>query len=170
MRSCLAPGGLLLTQFLPQPGRAQTSPPPPLYATYQYQAYTVYENASTTPPTKVPGVGGTLVLRPDSTYEKRLRIATPSGPYYFNQTGRFFLAGDSIRFVFTDAKGTDVQRGTFNFNPAKKQLTISINGYPAGNKGVYELIAAGANPTRTQTARPPKPTGRRPPSSRKGRR
>jgi hypothetical protein len=153
--------GFLLAQLLPQVGRAQSSPAhPPFYGTYQYKAYTVYEHTSTEPPTKVSGVGGSLVLRRDGVYEKRLSIVTPSGPYHFNQTGRFFLAGDSIRFVFTDAKGADVQRGTFRFNAAKKRLTISILGYPAGSKGVYELVAAGTKPAA-------KPMARRPQSSQK---
>jgi hypothetical protein len=35
-----------------------------------------------------------------------------------------------------------VQRGTYRFDPATRHLTITILGYPAGNKGVYELVAA----------------------------
>jgi hypothetical protein len=153
----------MLAQLLPPVALAQPRPSrTPFYGTYQYTAYTVYEHTSTEPPTKVSGVGGSLVLRRDGIYEKRMSIATPNRPYYFNQTGRFFLAGDSIRFVFTDAKGTDVQRGTFRFNAAQKRLTISILGYPTGSKGVYELVVAGTKPTA-------KPTARRPQSRKKAR-
>jgi len=130
------------------PAASQGLPPAPVpsfYATYQYTGYVVYDNSSTTPPTAVRGVGGTLTLRPDGTYEKHLSIVAPSGPHYFNQTGRFTLAGDSIRFAFTDLKGSDVQRGTFRFDPATKHLIVSIIGYPSGNKGVYELVAAESN-------------------------
>ena len=127
--------------------RAQTTPPlPSFYATYNYTAYTVYDNTSSEPPTEVRGVGGSLTLRPEGTYEKHLSIVAPSGPHYFNQTGRFTLTGDSIRFAFTDLKGADVQRGTFQFDPATRHLTLTIIGYPAGNKGVYELVAVAPKP------------------------
>ena len=143
MRTLFVFAGLLVAPLLSQVARAQAAPPlPSFYNTYHYTAYTVYDNTSTAPPTAVRGVGGSLILRADGTYEKRLSIVAPSGPHYFNQTGRFVLAGDSIRFAFTDLKGSDVQRGTFRFNPASKHLTLTIIGYPAGNKGVYELDAA----------------------------
>ena len=133
--------GLLLG--LPPRVRAQVVPSlPTFYATYTYTAYTVYDTTSTDPPTVVNGVGGTLTLRADGTYEKHFSIVIPSGPYYFNQTGQFTLAGDSIRFAFSDLKGADVQRGTFRFEPTTRHLTLTILGYPAGNRGVYELDAA----------------------------
>ena len=155
-----ATGGLLLASLFSAGAQAQvTAPVPSFYATYQYTGYTVYDNSSTNPPTEVRGVGGTLTLRPDGTYEKHLSIVAPSGPHYFNQTGRFTLAGDSIRFAFTDLKGSDVQRGTFRFAPATKHLTLSIIGYPSGNKGVYELVATdnktapGSKPARSKTVK-----------------
>jgi hypothetical protein len=134
---------LLLCFYIPSQGQT-AAPIPSFYNTYHYTAYTVYDNTSSEPPTQVRGVGGTLTLRPDGTYEKHLSIVAPSGPHYFNQAGRFTLVGDSIRFAFTDLKGDDVQRGTFRFDPATKQLVISLIGYPTGNKGVYELMAADA--------------------------
>ncbi|OGX88550.1 hypothetical protein BEN48_09185 [Hymenobacter glacialis] len=133
------------------------APVPSFYATYQYTSYTVYDNTSAAPPTAVRGVGGTLILRPNGTYEKHLSIVAPSGPHYFNQTGRFTLAGDSIRFAFTDLKGSDVQRGTFRFDPVTKRLTVSIIGYPSGNKGVYELVATEVNTTPAPKASRSKP-------------
>ena len=138
---CCCSFALLL--IFPLAAFAQASPTlPSFYTTYHYTSYTVFDNTSTDPPTEVRGVGGSLTLRPDGTYEKHLSIVAPTGPHYFNQTGRYTLAGDSIRFAFTDLKGADVQRGTFQFNPANKHLTLSILGYPTGNKGVYELVAA----------------------------
>ena len=104
-------------------------------------AYTVYDTTSLDPPTQVSGVGGTLALRPAGTYEKRLTIPANDGPMLFRQDGTFALAGDSISFAFQDQKGADVQRGTFRFDPATRHLTITILGYPAGNRGVYELVA-----------------------------
>ncbi|MBF9237913.1 hypothetical protein I2I05_10955 [Hymenobacter sp. BT683] len=140
---CLLAGGLLASPLSTLSAHAQAAAPiPSFYTTYHYTAYTVFDNTSSAPPTEVRGVGGSLILRPDGTYEKHFSIVAPSGPHYFNQTGRFTLAGDSIRFAFTDLKGADVQRGTFRFNPTNMHLTLTIIGYPTGNQGVYELVAA----------------------------
>jgi len=134
--------GLLLGAAVSQLAAAQSvKPTPSFYTTYHYTGYTVYDNSSTEPPTEVSGVGGKLTLRADGSYEKHMSIVAPSGPHYFNQFGRFVISGDSIRFTFTDLKGTDTQKGTFRFDPVTRHLTITIFGYPAGNKGVYELVA-----------------------------
>ena len=117
--------------------------PVAFYTTYNYTAYTVYDHTTGEPPTAVQGVGGTLALRADGTYDKRLSLLVgSSGPRYFTQRGRFTTKGDSIYFKFTDLKGPDVQRGTFRYEPSTRRLTISIAGYPVGNKGVYELTPA----------------------------
>ncbi|MBF9222423.1 hypothetical protein [Hymenobacter ruricola] len=148
--------GALPALLLPLAGRAQTSAPlPSFYNTYTYTAYTVYDTTSAEPPTRVSGVGGTLTLRADGRYEKRLSIVAAGSPHYFNQTGTYALAGDSIRFAFTDLKGADVQRGTFRFDPATQRLRITIEGYPAGNRGVYDLVAAAPKvPTKVPKPRP----------------
>ena len=117
--------------------------PVAFYTTYSYTAYTVYDHTTGEPPTAVQGVGGSLALRADGTYDKRLSLLVgSSGPRYFTQRGRFTTKGDSIYFKFTDLKGPDVQRGTFRYEPGTRRLTISIAGYPVGNKGVYELTPA----------------------------
>jgi hypothetical protein len=117
-------------------------PPSAFYTTYAYTAYTVHDLTTDEPPTQVQGVGGTLALRADGSYDKRLSILLGSNePRYFTQHGRFTTKGDSIFFDFTDLKGHDVQRGTFRYAPKTQQLTITIAGYPTGNKGVYELVA-----------------------------
>ena len=116
--------------------------PPAFYTTYTYTAYTVHDLTTDEPPTQVQGVGGTLALRADGTYDKRLSILLgDTGPRYFTQHGRFTTKGDSVFFDFTDLKGHDVQRGTFRYAPKTRQLTLTIAGYPTGNKGVYELVA-----------------------------
>ncbi|RYY21481.1 MAG: hypothetical protein EOO36_00700 [Cytophagaceae bacterium] len=126
-------------------GPPAAGPPPAFYTTYSYAAYTVHDLTTGEPPTQVPGVGGTLALRADGSYDKRLSILLgDSGPRYFTQRGRFSTKGDSIFFDFTDLKGHDVQRGTFRYAPKTRQLTIAIAGYPPGNKGVYELVATAA--------------------------
>lgn len=122
----------------PAPG-----PPAAFYTTYSYTAYTVVDLTTGEPPTQVPGVGGTLALRADGTYDKRLSLLMgDSGPRFFTQHGKFTTKGDSIVFRFTDLKGADVQRGTYRYAPKTRKLTITIAGYPTGNKGIYELVAA----------------------------
>lgn len=133
--------GLLLLGCCTGAVRAQ-SVSPLLYTTYTYTAYTVHDTTTGEPPTQVCGVGGSLTLHPTGTYKKRLSIVGPQGPVYFKQDGTFAVAGDSIRFSFTDRKGSDVQRGTYRFDPSTRRLTIVIRGYPNGNRGVYELDAA----------------------------
>lgn len=120
-------------------------PGPPPCATYHYTAYTVYDHTAGDPPTHVAGVGGTLTLFPTGAYEKRLRITGPNGLIEFPQHGQCTLRGDSIRFAFTDAKGFDVQRGTYRYDARTRRLTIAIAGYPPGNQGVYELVADAAS-------------------------
>ena len=63
-------GLLALAGLLP----LAANPPAAFYTTYRYTAYTVYDFTENQPPTKVPGVGGTLTLRPDGTYDKRLSL------------------------------------------------------------------------------------------------
>jgi hypothetical protein len=121
----------------PTPG-----PPPAFYTTYTYTAYTVIDLTTGEPPTKVAGVGGTLALRADGTYAKRLSLLLgDSGPRFFSQQGKFTTKGDSIVFRFTDLKGSDVQRGTYRYDAKTRRLSITILGYPTGNKGIYELVA-----------------------------
>ena len=155
----LVAAGVLLALPAQAQAPVQTAPvsPPTFYTAYRYTAYTVYDTTSLDPPTQVRGVGGTLTLRPAGTYEKRLTIPGNNGPMLFRQDGTFTLAGDSIRFAFHDQKGADVQRGTFRFDPATRHLSITILGYPTGNRGVYELMAT--EPTPPNPA--PRPKGRR---------
>jgi hypothetical protein len=130
---------LLATLLLlpPAPG-----PPAAFYTTYTYTAYTVVDLTTGEPPTQVSGVGGTLALRADGTYAKRLSLLLgDSGPRLFAQQGKFTTKGDSIVFRFTDLKGSDVQRGTYRYNAKTRRLSITILGYPTGNKGIYELVA-----------------------------
>jgi hypothetical protein len=139
---------LLALALLVPPG---AKPPVAFYTTYTYTAYTVYDHTTGDPPTEVRGVGGTLALRADGSYDKRLSIVLgSSGPRYFTQHGRFSTKGDSIFFTFSDLKGPDVQRGTFRYVPQARRLTISIAGYPPGNQGVYELVATSPLPAALQ--------------------
>ena len=146
------------------PGLAPVRPvliaplPPAFFTTYTYTAYTVTDTSSPDPPTRVPNVGGTLRLNPDSTYEKRFTLLFRDGLHYFNQTGRFTIRHDSIRFTFTDLKGPDQQRGTFRYAPATRRLTLTVFGYPPGNQGVYELMPQ--PPPAPTKARPQKPRPR----------
>ena len=138
--------GLLLGMFHPAAAQTPAAVPPatPLAGTYRYTAYTVFDAESANEPTAVRGVGGTLTLRPDGSYAKRLLLALGSRTVPFSQDGAYALAGDSIRFAFRDQKGPDVQRGTARLDSLGRLLTLTILGYPAGNRGVYELEAVPA--------------------------
>ena len=130
---------------------AQTPPPLRLIGNYRYTGYTVFDAESPNEPTAVRGVGGTLLLRPDGTYAKRLSLTLGTRTVPFTQDGTYALAGDSIRFAFRDQKGADVQRGTARLDSAGRYLIITILGYPTGNQGVYELEAAPVAPAATPT-------------------
>ncbi|WP_345048965.1 hypothetical protein [Hymenobacter glaciei] len=139
--------------------------PRPLAGTYRYTGYTVFDAESPNEPTAVRGVGGTLTLRPDGSYAKRLSLALGSRTVPFSQDGTYTLAGDSIRFAFRDQKGADVQRGTARLDSAGRHLTLTILGYPTGNQGVYELEAVPAEtmvaPAPIPAPLPPTKTGRK---------
>jgi len=163
-----APLLLGLLPVVPGSAAAQVpaAAPPPLAGTYRYTAYTVFDAESSNEPTAVRGVGGTLTLRPDGTYAKRLSLALGSRTIPFTQDGTYTMAGDSIRFAFRDQKGPDVQRGTARLDSVNRHLTLTILGYPTGNQGVYELEVAPAEAT---VAPVPPPAPAPPPRARAGR-
>ena len=141
LRSLICALILLMAAGASAPATAQAPPPLRLIGIYRYTAYTVFDAESPNEPTAVRGVGGTLTLRPDGTYAKRLTLVLGTRTVPFSQDGTFTLAGDSIRFAFRDQKGADVQRGTAHLDSVGQHLTIIILGYPTGNQGVYELEA-----------------------------
>jgi hypothetical protein len=150
---------------------AQTPAPLRLIGNYRYTGYTVFDAESPNEPTAVRGVGGSLLLRPDGTYAKRLTLALGTRTVPFSQDGTYTLTGDSIRFAFRDQKGTDVQRGTARLDSTGRRLTLTILGYPAGNQGVYELEAAPVEATAVPIVAPaPAPAGPRVSPRRKRRR
>ena len=161
--------GLLPAAFQPAAAQVPTAPLL-LIGNYRYTGYTVFDAESPNEPTAVRGVGGTLLLRPDGTYAKRLTLALGTRTVPFSQDGTYTLAGDSIRFAFRDQKGADVQRGTARLDSLGRHLTLTILGYPAGNQGVYELEAASAAPAVAPA--PPAPVPKLPqhPAPRKKRR
>ena len=152
--------GLLPALSGPVAGQVPAAALPPLAGTYCYTSYTVFDAESPNEPTAVRGVDGTLTLRPDGTYAKRLSLALGTRTIPFTQDGTYTLAGDSIRFAFRDQQGSDVQRGTARLDSAGRHLTLTILGYPAGNQGVYELEAVPAPAIAVPPATPaPPPRG-----------
>ena len=154
LRSIICSLCLLLAAGATLPATAQAPPPLLLIGSYRYLGYTVFDAESPNQPTAVRGVGGTLLLRPDGTYAKRLTLALGTRTVPFSQDGTYALTGDSIRFAFRDQKGADVQRGTARLDSTGRHLTLTILGYPAGNQGVYELDAV---PAETIVAPAPPP-------------
>ncbi|QJX48029.1 hypothetical protein HMJ29_14210 [Hymenobacter taeanensis] len=123
--------------------RAPTTIPrvtPSFFSTYTYLSYSIQDKATSAEPMAAQGVGGTLTLRPDGTYQKRLKLAANGGTMSFDQDGRFTFTGDRITFSYTDKKGQPrTDQGTFRLQPAARLLTLTLIGYPAGNTGIYTL-------------------------------
>ncbi|MBC6699212.1 hypothetical protein [Hymenobacter sp. BT190] len=119
---------------------ATARPAPSFFSTYAYRTYTILDKATSPTPMAASGVGGTLTLRPDGTYQKALTIAGNGGTMRFDQNGRFRFTADRIAFTYTDKKGqARTDEGTFRL--ANGLLKLTILGYPAGNQSVYTLQA-----------------------------
>lgn len=113
---------------------------PSFFSTYAYLRYTILDKGTSPTPMAAQGVGGTLSLRPDGTYQKAMSIAGNGGTMRFDQTGRFRFTANRIAFTYTDKKGqTRTDEGTFQL--VNGILTLTILGYPAGNQSVYTLRA-----------------------------
>jgi hypothetical protein len=113
---------------------------PSFFTTYTYLTYTILDKGTDPAPMAARGVGGTLTLRPDGTYQKQLTLNANGGTMRFDQTGRFVFTGNQISFHYTDKKGQPrTDKGTFRL--ANGLLTLIIEGYPAGNQSTYTLRA-----------------------------
>lgn len=129
----------------PAPGsaqsrQAQTQPAGAVYATYAYLTYAILDKGTSPKPLSAKGVGGTLTLRPDGTYQKRLLLAANGTTQHFDQEGRFSLTPGRITFTHPGQSGTSrTDAGTFRLTG--KLLTITLEGYPAGNQSIYTLRA-----------------------------
>ncbi|NVO32177.1 hypothetical protein [Hymenobacter lapidiphilus] len=125
-----------------QPARVQPVPhpvaPAPFFGTYSYLSYTILDRESSSEPIPAQGVGGTLTLRSDGSYQKRLTLTANGGPMRFDQDGRYTFTPGRIRFTHTDKKGQPrTDEGTFRLD--KGQLTIVVAGFPVGNQSTYTL-------------------------------
>ncbi|WP_022823361.1 copper resistance protein NlpE N-terminal domain-containing protein [Hymenobacter norwichensis] len=113
---------------------------PSFFTTYTYLSYSILDQESGPTPVAASGVGGTLTLRPDGTYQKHLTLTVNQNPMPFDQTGRFTFAGNHITFTYSDKKGQPrTDQGTFSLR--NNLLTLVIEGYPAGNSSTYTLRA-----------------------------
>ncbi|QIX60398.1 hypothetical protein HER32_04025 [Hymenobacter sp. BT18] len=108
------------------------------FTTYEYLTYAIKDLSNGSEPMLARGVGGTLTLRPDGVYQKRLTLAANGTQMRFDQDGRFAFAGDRITFTYTDSKGQPrTDQGTFVLRNGL--LILTVQGYPAGNRGIYTL-------------------------------
>lgn len=129
---------LLLCASGVQAQQAPASPKAGFYTTYDYLTYAIKDLSNGSEPMLAKGVGGTLTLRPDGTYQKRLTLAANGTQMRFDQDGRFVFAADRITFTYTDSKGQPrTDQGTFVLRNGL--LTLTLQGYPAGNQGIYTL-------------------------------
>ncbi|TGE29246.1 copper resistance protein NlpE N-terminal domain-containing protein [Hymenobacter metallicola] len=128
-----------------QPAPAKTKAPTlsaSFFTSYTYLSYSIVDQGTSARPMEAKGVGGTLTLHPDGTYQKRLQLSGNGGTMNFSQDGRFTFSGDQIIFRYTDSKGqARTDQGSFRFQPKARTLTLTLVGYPAGNKGIYTLRA-----------------------------
>jgi hypothetical protein len=114
--------------------------PPSFFTTYTYLTYTILDKSSGPTPIAARGVGGTLTLNPDGTYQKHLQLTNAGSTMSFDQTGRFTFSGDQISFSYTDKKGEPrTDQGSFRMR--NNLLTLTIQGFPAGNFSTYTLRA-----------------------------
>jgi hypothetical protein len=135
MKRCLFAFTLALLTYQATCGQTRTGSS--FFTTYTYQSYAILDKASSPVPLAAKGVGGTLQLRPDGTYQKRLTLAGNGTTMRFDQDGRFTFAADSIRFSYTKNGQPRTDRGTFRLRNGL--LTVTITGFPAGNQSIYTL-------------------------------
>jgi hypothetical protein len=113
---------------------------PSFFTTYTYLTYSILDKESGPAPVAASGVGGTLTLSPDGTYQKHLILTVNNNSMPFDQMGRFIFSSNKISFSYTDKKGQPrTDQGTFNLR--NNLLTLVIEGYPAGNSSTYTLRA-----------------------------
>jgi hypothetical protein len=111
---------------------------PSFFTTYTYLTYTILDKSSGSAPVAARGVGGTLTLAPNGTYQKHLTLSVNGSSMPFDQTGRFTFSGDKITFSYADKKGEPrTDQGSFRLRNGL--LTLSIQGFPAGNQSTYTL-------------------------------
>lgn len=113
-----------------------------LFATYTYQSYLIYDQESGPEAIVAEGVGGTLTLRPDGRFEQRLRLGLPPQTAVFERSGEYRLAGEQISFSYLTRQGQPrTDTGRFRYDARQRALVITLDGYPAGNRSVYTLLA-----------------------------
>ncbi|QNH61062.1 hypothetical protein [Hymenobacter sediminicola] len=132
---CSTPAALAQRKTAPVPKLA-----PSFFSTYTYLTYSILDKATSPTPMAAKGVGGTLTLRPDGTFQKALTLAGNGGTMHFDQSGRFAFTADRITLSYTDKKGQPrTDEGTFRL--ANGLLTLTMQGFPAGNLSIYTLRA-----------------------------
>ena len=110
------------------------------FTTYTYLSYAILDKGSSPEPLPAQGVGGTLTLQANGTYQKRLTMNGNGGTMRFDQDGRYTFTPGHIRFTHTDKTGRSrTDEGAFQLHDGL--LTITLDGYPAGNQSVYTLRA-----------------------------
>ena len=123
-----------------QSRQTPTQPAGAVYTTYTYLSYAILDKGTSPTPLAAKGVGGTLTLRPNGTYQKHLTLAGNATTQHFDQEGSFTLTPGRITFVHPDPSGNSrTETGTFRLTG--KLLTITLEGYPAGNQSIYTLQA-----------------------------
>ncbi|GAB3823622.1 hypothetical protein [Hymenobacter jeollabukensis] len=147
-------------QTLPAAPAAQPLPPTAALpadsslqcTTYAYLSFLIYDSESGPEPIVAEGVGGTLTLRPDGRFEQRLRIGLAPKTTVFERSGEYqLLGGHALRFRYLTKQGQPrTDTGTYRYDAQQGALVITIEGFPAGSRSVYTLVA-GADATTPAT-------------------
>lgn len=128
-----------LSELLAGTPQAQAARPTvALSGTYQYLSYTILDKGTSPRPLPAQGVGGTLTLHPDGTYQKRLSLSGNGGQLHFDQEGRFQRTADRLTFTYADQQHRSrTDQATFQLRDGL--LTLVVAGFPAGNQSTYTL-------------------------------
>ncbi|MCA8829740.1 hypothetical protein [Hymenobacter pini] len=123
--------------------------PAQFFGTHTYVAYVIFDPARSKEPTRTRGVSGTLWLGPAGTYEKKLKIPGPYGPYTFDESGRYTVNGNRINFTYNNSKGQPQSYGgTFHFDVSSLSMAMILNEDAQGGREVFGLVVKGTENVR----------------------
>lgn len=123
------------------------------YSTWTYRSYLIFDKRfDNGAPTVTRGVGGTITLGPNGTYEKELTFPGPYGINRFAQRGHYQLTDiksqgrlkvGKITFNYLDSGGKGQSYGgDFNFDLQGLSLVMTLN-QDVNGKEIYGLVVKG---------------------------
>lgn len=121
--------------------------PAQFYQTFTYTSYVI--NSQKYGNTNTKGVGGSLMLGTNGSFDSELTFPGPYGRNSFKKSGTFCLDGDQIVFNYTDSDGKQTMKGTYAFSLSGLQLTIIVPDTSGnGDLETYGLVIKGTETVR----------------------